>query len=136
MYLKNFYDIIFKDISYTICINLFILLLNYCSMVSIGTMFMTMSACFLIVLQMLLDSRSLKNNVSYSTNELDENQFFLMFGAIIFSFGIASTISTIQNEKYKRYEFSRSILFSFTGERMDTYFSLSLYTLSIYFKYC
>lgn len=113
-----------------------LLLLNHYSVVAVGTMVTTMSACFLIVLQMLLDSRSLQDKVSYSNNELNENQFFLMLGAIIFSFGVASTIPTIQNERYKRYEFSRSITFSYTGERIDTYFSLSLYTLSIYFEYC
>lgn len=76
-----------------------------------------MAACYFIIMQILFDEKIREEtNATVPHNGWDINQFFLSYGTILFTYGGASTFPTIQNDMYKKNEYSRTVIGSFISE--------------------
>lgn len=87
------------------------------SIVAFGAVLTTMTACYFVILQILLDDKINEDmNATVPHNGWDANQFFLSYGTILFTYGGASAFPTIQNDMFKKDEFSRSIIATFISK--------------------
>lgn len=86
---------------------------DYC-IVAVGALLTTMTSCYFILMQILLDERMKEGSVTDThKSALSANQFFLSFGSILFSYGGAASFPVIRFQMFKRDEFSRSVVTSF-----------------------
>jgi len=67
-------------------------------------------------MQMLLDERIKEGSAPDTQTIMSANQFFLSFGAILFSYGGAASFPVIHFQMFKQDEFSRSVVTSFISE--------------------
>lgn len=79
--------------------------------VAIGASATTAVACFMIVIRSCIDGGPVDKPVEYPNPTF--SSFSLAFGAILFSYGGASTFPTIQNDMKDRAVFSKSVLIAF-----------------------
>ncbi|XP_025207479.1 amino acid transporter AVT3B-like [Melanaphis sacchari] len=87
---------------------------DYC-IVAIGALLTTMTSCYFVLMQILLDER-IKEGSATETHKIacSANQFFLSFGSILFSYGGAASFPVIRSHTmFKRDEFSRNVVTSF-----------------------
>lgn len=85
---------------------------DYC-IVAVGALLTTMTSCYFILMQMLLDERIKEGSETDTHTIMSANQFFLSFGSILFSYGGAASFPVIRFQMFKRDEFSRSVVTSF-----------------------
>ncbi|KAL4135307.1 hypothetical protein QTP88_006923 [Uroleucon formosanum] len=85
---------------------------DYC-IVATGALLTTMTSCYFILMQMLLDERIQEGSATDAQKSVPANQFFLSFGSILFSYGGAASFPVINFQMFKRDEFSQSVVTSF-----------------------
>jgi len=98
-------------------ISLSLLLFFGCiSLVAGSVLLSTMAACYVIIVQILHNLRSNDGHMAIPQTGFDAKQLLLSFGTLMFSFGGTVAFPAIQNNVFKRNEYSRSVLVSFMSE--------------------
>jgi len=72
-------------------------------------------------MQMLLDARGKEGSTTAPQKDVPIDQFFLSFGAILFSYAGSASFPVINFQMFKRDEFSHSMVTAFLSEYSCVY---------------
>ena len=76
----------------------------------------TFIGTILLMVNISIDFKGNYDNAHYSAPTF--KSFFLSFGKILFSFGGASAFPTFQNDMKRKEQFSKAVLYGFTGKNI------------------
>ena len=76
----------------------------------------TFIGTILLMVNISIDFKDNYDNAHYSAPTF--KSFFLSFGKILFSFGGASAFPTFQNDMKRKEQFSKAVLYGFTGKNI------------------
>ncbi|CAH2000369.1 unnamed protein product [Acanthoscelides obtectus] len=93
------------------------------SIVGLGASLTTVIACVLFFTQIAFDGKNLTKPVTHAVHGFDD--FFTSFGTILFAFGGASFLPTIQNDMEDKTQFPKSVSIAF-GIIMVIYFPIAV----------
>nr|CAI5864316.1 unnamed protein product [Callosobruchus analis] len=99
------------------------------SIVGLGASLTTVIACVLFFTQIVFDAKNQTRTVKHEIHDFKD--FFMSFGTILFAFGGASFLPTIQNDMEDKRQFPKSVSIAF-GIIMVIYFPIAVAGFFVY----